>query len=67
MATQLSHDPFARTSLRRVAMGAGDCHWCGTYRATLYSYTPESDDQRSASRTSGKRFCNIECFRSYSS
>ena len=67
MATNISHDPFARTSLRRVTMGSGDCHWCGAHRQTLYAYALESDDQRSISRTSGKRFCNIECFRSYGS
>ena len=64
----ISHDPFSRTSVDRLAAGSGDCHECGSYKKTLYTYTVVADDRmRPLRQGPGKRFCSVGCWRIYNS
>lgn len=68
--TQISRDPFARTTVNRAIVPAcdvprGGCDWCGQTRAngSLFKYLTESDGGRS-SRHRGL-FCSKSCHNSY--
>lgn len=67
--TQVSRDPFARTSLHRFSVAYGPnqtCSWCGNVRTTnprLYRYETHHDGGR-AYPVKGV-FCSISCMRSY--
>ena len=76
--TQLSHDPFSRTSIVRdkVELSRGDpttCAWCGSVRQNkngdkhLYLYRVVRDDGLAPVKRSGKLFCCIGCWRYYNS
>jgi len=64
MATQISHDSFARESLMRdKASKSCSCQWCGH---------PAPCNKRSGraarayrARIDEKPFCSVGCFRSY--
>lgn len=78
MRTQISRDPFARSTLYRTRhyVTASTCAWCGQVKLTksgaryLYAYDTESDGRDSwagiKTRTMLSRFfCSIGCMRSY--
>jgi hypothetical protein len=65
MTIHISHDPFARQSYRRTALGEGECRWCGSLRKPLYSYTLEPDDRLRPTPASRLGFCTKSCFDSY--
>lgn len=71
MATMVSRDGFARAGLARECHSNGECSWCGNKPKRTYTYTVETDG---GSRPilgqpigAGRTFCNLDCFRSYSS
>ena len=68
--TIVARDPFARAGLRRTCEGAGTCAWCGQERARVYRYQIEDDSGRApvlGQPAPDRVFCNLDCFRSYSS
>lgn len=78
MATQISHDPFARQSLmretvdRRPYCGGRGCRWCGNWRhragkpmvGLLFRYGTERDDRGGINWHTGE-FCSKSCHDSY--
>ena len=70
MATQISHDAFARESILRevVSVGPGrTCKYCGGVRKnqTLFQYFVESDQYGSRPNKIDGLFCSIGCMRTY--
>ena len=80
MATEISHDAFARSSvLRRVAgyaLHGAECAECGASPRpvkdgavkcrTLYNYGSQSDGYGARVEWNNRSFCSIGCFRSHS-
>ena len=70
MATQISHDAFARESILRetVSVRSGrTCEWCGGIRKnqTLFQYFIEPDSYGSSRNEIKGLFCSIGCMRTY--
>lgn len=68
----VAHDAFRRQSLGRACVGAGTCDWCGQLRRNLFAYRVEGDDGfvpllGQPVGAENKAFCNLDCFKSYSS
>ena len=71
---ELSHDPFARTTLMRqlvMPLSFGDCDWCGQHRhrngeplSGLFQYGTRRDDNGRVNWHDGL-FCGKSCFESY--
>jgi hypothetical protein len=68
-ATQISRDPFARTTLMRevVHTKSTTCSWCGNTRrnGTLFRYGTEKDAIYSRINWHRGNFCNKECHDAY--
>lgn len=62
-------DSFARSGLRRLSVGAGECDACGQQRRRLYSYDPVQDSSRGwkpCGLPAAKvwKVCNLSCLES---
>ena len=67
---ELSHDPFARTSLvRRLVVTGQKCFWCGQSRRgdALFQYGTERDDRPGETHVGWHKglFCSKSCHDSY--
>lgn len=66
--TQISRDPYARTTLlRRIVRGLGlKCGWCGgtLHLGRLFEYAVQADDSTRINPIKG-RFCSVSCMRTY--
>jgi hypothetical protein len=69
----ISHDPFARTSIRRISFSTRihrdlECRWCGAQPKVLFTYETVNDDgYRMFQPAMVRYFCNIDCKRAYDS
>jgi hypothetical protein len=80
MATTVRRDPFVRGEYKRFVQGNRSwiygqcdrlhlnwgCDWCGQKPARLYSYVWWADDKPEPMDDSGRWFCNLSCFETYS-
>ena len=67
MATQITHDGFARTSLVREKCHDGaECKWCGQ-NARWFYYWNRDDRPGPRYGTQLDPFCSVDCYRTYNS
>ncbi len=69
MATQISHDPFARSSLMRepvLRQHNLECKWCGQ-RARFFYYWDADDRLGPRYGRNLDPFCTVGCYRSFNS
>jgi hypothetical protein len=66
MPTQLSRDPFARTTLMREKVEPCKCYSCGlTAKKHSFKYWRESDSGKAPRIRDLLPFCGVGCFRDY--
>lgn len=64
--TQISSDPYARTTLYREKATDGECAYCG-HKGRLWIYYTRSDDNIRVHRgpVNAKAVCGVNCHRAY--